>query len=68
MDRRGCRVTCNYVVNPQNVSDIQRVSDEIVDGYGLEELRLNIAQDWSEDKSMPGGYTNEQLQYLKILG
>lgn len=68
MDRRGCRVTCNYVVNPQNVSDIQRVSDEIVDGYGLEELRLNIAQDWSEDKSMPGGYTNEQLQYLKSWG
>ena len=68
MDRRGCRVTCNYVVNPQNVSDIQRVSDEIVDGYGLEELRLNIAQDWSEDKTMPGGYTNEQLQYLKSWG
>ena len=68
MDRRGCRVTCNYVVNPQNVSDIQRVSDEIVDGYGLEELRLNIAQDWSEDKTMPGGYTNKQLQYLKSWG
>ena len=41
---------------------------EIVDKYGLEELRLNIAQDWSEDKSMPGGYTNQQLQYLKSWG
>jgi MoaA/NifB/PqqE/SkfB family radical SAM enzyme len=68
MDRRGCRVTCNYVVNPQNVSDIQRVSDEIVDGYGLEELRLNIAQDWSSDKSLPGGYTKKQLSYLKSWG
>lgn len=68
MDRRGCRVTCNYVVNPANVSDIQRVSDEIVDGYGLEELRLNIAQDWSADKSLPGGYTNEQIAYLKSWG
>lgn len=68
MDRMGCRVTCNYVVNPQNVSDIQKIKDEIVDEYGLEELRLNIAQDWSEDKSMPGGYTNEQLQYLKSWG
>lgn len=68
MDRRGCRVTCNYVVNPENVSDIQRVSDEIVDGYGLEELRLNIAQDWSADKSLPGGYTNEQISYLKSWG
>lgn len=68
MERRGCRVTCNYVVNPQNVSDIQKVKEEIVDEYGLEELRLNIAQDWSEDRSMPGGYTNEQLQYLKSWG
>lgn len=68
MERMGCRVTCNYVVNPQNVDDIQKVKDEIVDEYRLEELRLNIAQDWSEDKSMPGGYTNEQLQYLKSWG
>lgn len=68
MERMGCRVTCNYVVNPQNVDDIQKVKDEIVDEYGLEELRLNIAQDWSEDRSMPGGYTNEQLQYLKSWG
>ena len=68
MDRRGCSVVCNYVVNPQNVNDIQKVSDGIVDKYGLEELRLNIAQDWSADKSLPGGYTNEQLRYLKSWG
>ena len=65
IDRKGCRVTCNYVVNPQNVSDIQRVNDEIVNGYGLEELRLNIAQDWSENKSLPGGYTLDQIDYLR---
>jgi len=65
IDREGCRVTCNYVVNPENVTDIQRVSDEIVDGYGLEELRLNIAQDWSEDKTLSGGYTADQINYLR---
>ena len=64
VDRKGCRVTCNYVVNPENVTDIQRVSDEIVDGYGLEELRLNIAQDWSEDRTLSGGYTTDQIEYL----
>lgn len=64
IDRKGCKVTCNYVVNPENVTDIQRVNDEIVNGYGLEELRLNIAQDWSENKSLPGGYTLEQIKYL----
>jgi len=64
IDRKGCKVTCNYVVNPENVTDIQRVNNEIVNGYGLEELRLNIAQDWSENKSLPGGYTLEQIDYL----
>lgn len=65
VDRKKCRVTCNYVVNPDNIQDIQTIQDEIVEIYNLEELRLNIAQDWSEDKSLPGGYTNEQLEYLK---
>jgi len=65
MDRRGCRVTCNYVVNPDNVDDIQKVKDEIVDEYSLEELRLNIAQDWSPDKTLPGGYTKDQMIYLR---
>jgi radical SAM protein with 4Fe4S-binding SPASM domain len=65
MDRRGCRVTCNYVVNPQNVDDIQKVQDEIIDEYGLEELRLNIAQEWSPDKTLPGGYTKDQMIYLR---
>ena len=65
MDRYNCRVTCNYVVNPDNVYDIQTIKDEIVDVYDLEELRLNIAQNWSEDESMPGGYTQEDISYLR---
>lgn len=65
VDRHSCKVTCNYVVNPDNVYDIQIIKDEIVDIYNLEELRINIAQDWSEDKSLPGGYTEAQLKYLK---
>ena len=64
-DRKNCRVTVNYVVNPKNIYDIQKVNDEILIPYNLEELRLNIAQDWSEDKTMVGGYKKEDLQYLK---
>ena len=63
--RHGCRIVCNYVVNPGNVADIQNVYDNIVVPYELEQLRLNIAQDWSEDRTMPGGYTKDQLHYLK---
>tara|TARA_A100000172_G_scaffold77804_2_gene62624 strand:+ start:8954 stop:9748 length:795 start_codon:yes stop_codon:yes gene_type:complete len=65
MDRHGCRVTCNYVVNPDNIKDIKIIQKEIVDKYNLEELRLNIAQDWSEDKSLVGGYSEKDLLYLK---
>lgn len=65
LDRSNCKVTCNYVVNPDNVYDIEIIDNEIVKHYGLEELRLNIAQDWSEDKSLPGGYSEEDLLYLK---
>lgn len=64
-DRHGCRIVVNYVVNPGNVDDIQNVHDHILVPYELEQLRLNIAQDWSEDRSMPGGYSDEQLQYLR---
>ena len=65
MDRHGCRVTCNYVVNPDNIQDIKTIQEKIVDEYKLEELRLNIAQDWSEDKSLVGGYSEKDLLYLK---
>jgi MoaA/NifB/PqqE/SkfB family radical SAM enzyme len=65
IDRHNCKVTCNYVVNPDNINDIQTIYDEIVVPYQLEELRLNIAQDWTEDKTMIGGYTKDQIEYLK---
>ena len=65
IDRKTCKVTCNYVINPNNVNDIEIIKDKIVDKYNLEELRLNIAQEWSEDKSLPGGYTKDQISYLK---
>ncbi len=63
-DRGIARVTCNYVVNPDNIKDIQTIYDEIVVPYNLEELRLNIAQCWSENESMMDSYTEDQIKYL----
>ena len=63
MERSGCNVVINYVVNPDNVHDIEKIDNLRIDNE-LEELRLNIAQDWSEDKSLPGEYTKEQIEYL----
>jgi sulfatase maturation enzyme AslB (radical SAM superfamily) len=65
MNRSSCRVTVNYVVNPDNIDDIRKIKDSIVDKYNLEELRLNIAQNWSEDESMPLGYSKDQIKFLK---
>ena len=39
MDRYNCRVTCNYVVNHDNIYDISIIQKEIVELYNLEELR-----------------------------
>lgn len=65
LDKQNCKIAVNYVVNPKNVFDIQKVYDEIVKGYHLDELRLNIAQEWNPDKSIPLGYTEYQFDYLK---
>jgi sulfatase maturation enzyme AslB (radical SAM superfamily) len=64
-NKHDCKITCNYVVNPNNINDIQKIYDEIIVPYNIEQLRLNIAQDWSEDKTLSGGYTAEQLEYLR---
>ena len=64
VNRYKCDVVINYVVNPDNIYDIQKI-DRLRKDNKLGELRLNIAQDWSEDKSLPGGYNKEQILYLK---
>lgn len=69
VDKYSCDVVVNYVVNKYNVYDIPKI-EELIKQYNLGELRLNIAQDWSEDKSLldderTWGYTEEQLDYLR---
>ena len=69
LDRRGCDVVVNYVVNAYNVNDITKI-DELRVNYDLGVLRLNIAQIWDESSSIKdniatSGYTKDQLDYLK---
>lgn len=64
VDRHKCDIVVNYVVNPNNVADIPLI-EQLAFSNDLGELRLNIAQDWSEDNTMPGGYTESQLNYLR---
>ena len=56
-------------MNRENIVDISKI-EKLCKEYELEELRLNIAQDWSEDKSLSktdhiSGYSLEQIDYLK---
>jgi MoaA/NifB/PqqE/SkfB family radical SAM enzyme len=78
IERHGCEVPINYVVNAYNVDDIPKV-EAFVDEYKLDGIRLNIAQIWDENTSMKddiatSGYSEEQLKYLmdnyqdKIMG
>ncbi len=70
VERHNCKITCNYVVNKENVEDIVKI-ENLCKEYSLEELRLNIAQDWSEKKTLKDqqsylwGYSKEQIEYLK---
>ena len=68
INRSKCKIVINYVVNKQNVFDIPRIHT-FQDKYDLSDFRLNIAQDWSEDKTITEndntwGYTNEELDFL----
>lgn len=65
VDRYNCKIVVNYVVNPNNILDIEKVNNEIVIPYNIEEIRLNIAQNWSENEHIVIDYTEEDIKYLK---
>ena len=69
IDRGGCDVVVNYVINAYNIEDIEKI-DELREKYNLGDLRLNIAQLWGEEDSIQNnietsGYSKKQLNYLK---
>lgn len=69
VNRNKCQIVVNYVVNKCNIYDIPKI-EELRKKYNLEKLRLNIAQIWSEDKSITDfekiyGYEEKDIQYLK---
>jgi len=69
IDKGGCDIVVNYVVNKYNVEDIPKI-EELMEKYNIETLRINIAQIWDPDKRMDDGdetwgYSQDQLDYLK---
>jgi len=69
IERSGCKVPVNYVVNAYNVYDIPKI-EKLVEENNLDGIRLNIAQIWDENTSITddiatSGYSLEQIDYLK---
>lgn len=64
VERFKCKVSVNYVVNSQNVFDIEKIED-LVKENNLTELRLNLAQNWNEDEQINIEYTELMKNYLK---
>jgi len=64
VDRHDCCIVVNYVVNVENVYDVEKV-DRLRSKYNLEELRLNIAQNWTEGQLIGPDYNDHQIAYLK---
>lgn len=61
------RTAINFTVNPENVYDIPKM-EELLERFDIPELRLNIVQDWSENKSVEktiNGFSKNQIDFLK---
>jgi MoaA/NifB/PqqE/SkfB family radical SAM enzyme len=63
VDRAGCNIVVNYTVSPGIVFDIPIV-EELARDFGLNEVRLNLVQNWNEEESTTTGYTEEELAFL----
>ena len=64
VDRKSCEIVVNYVVNKDNIQDIEKIK-KLAKDYDLGELRLNIAQEWDEEKEMGSGYSKDDINLLK---
>ena len=65
-DKFNCQTAINYTINPENVHDIPKV-ERLLSRFDLDELRLNIVQNWNEDEKVEGlisGFKPEDIEFL----
>lgn len=63
IDRHTCSIVVNYTVSPGIVFDIPIIED-LAKKYELDEVRLNLVQNWSEDETTTTSYSIEELDFL----
>ena len=54
----------NFTATQYNYSEIPKMYD-LVDKYGLAGVRINLAQDWNEDRPNPNVFTDEMIEFMK---
>lgn len=66
-EKFSCKLAINYTINPENVYDIPKV-ERLIDRFTLDELRLNIVQNWNESEKVEvliNGFTPGDIEFLK---
>lgn len=65
IDRGKARITVNFVVNDRNYPDIEKINRLVCERYGyVEEIRLNIAQWWSESQGINMEFSDDFYETL----
>lgn len=62
--RYNCKLPVNFTIFKSNMYEIPEIL-KIIDFYNLDELRLNIAQDWNESTNSVNDYSEKEIEYLK---
>ena len=63
VDRHECKLPINFTVFKSNMHEIDAIID-LADKFNLDGVRLNLAQDWSENSNDVNYWTDSDLEYL----
>ena len=67
IDRGRAKLAINYTLNPENIFDVVKMPG-LIEQYNLDELRINLVQNWSEEESdaeLISGFTSDHIQFLR---
>lgn len=63
-EERKKKLFINFTATSKNYLEIPKIY-EMVKKYGLAGVRINLAQDWNEDRPNPHVFTDEMIEFLK---
>lgn len=64
IEKHNCKTPVNFTVFKSNIEEIPKVM-KLIDFYKLDDIRLNLAQDWDQNTNNIIGYSDEEIEYLR---